>query len=413
MVAYAFYETDTRIMQYTKALVERGDQVDVLALQSETQPPFEVLDGVNVYRIQSRRVNEKGSFAYLVRILGFLVRASFILAKRSLAKPYDVIHVHSVPDFLVFSALVPKLQGARVILDIHDILPEFYASKFGVSKNSITFKALVLVEKISIHFSNHVIIANHIWQRRLISRSVDSEKCSVFINYPDPAFFSPQPKRASNSRFLILYPGTLNKHQGVDVAVLSFAQVAGKMPGVEFHIHGEGPEKASLERLGAELGLDGRLFFHPFVPTREIARVMSEADLAVVPKRATSEFGNEAASTKIMEFMSLGVPLIVSRTKVDTFYHDSSQVQFVESENVQELAEAMLTLWRDAALRAKLVAGARRYLDHNSWQQKKLDYLQLVDDLCGSSSAPEKPLRNETPRTREASSPEAVESNLR
>ena len=47
-----------------------------------------------------------------------------------------MIHVHSVPDFLVFAALVPKLLGARIILDIHDILPEFYASKFGASKDS-------------------------------------------------------------------------------------------------------------------------------------------------------------------------------------------------------------------------------------------------------------------------------------
>lgn len=49
MLAYSFYESDNRIMRYTQALVERGDEVDVIALGSdEKQPAFEVVDGVGV-----------------------------------------------------------------------------------------------------------------------------------------------------------------------------------------------------------------------------------------------------------------------------------------------------------------------------------------------------------------------------
>ncbi len=61
MVVYAFYENDTRVMQYADALVERGDRVDVIALRrSDALPEYEVLRGVHVHRIQSRTVNEKG-----------------------------------------------------------------------------------------------------------------------------------------------------------------------------------------------------------------------------------------------------------------------------------------------------------------------------------------------------------------
>ena len=149
MLVYAFYESDTRVLQYAKVLAERGDSVEVFAVRREGTPSFEVMDGVEVYRIQRRKVNERGRFGYLVRILLFLLRAAFVLTKRQLSKPYDVVHVHSVPDFLVFAALVPKLLGVRVILDIHDILPEFYASKFGISSNSPLFRLLLVVEKVS------------------------------------------------------------------------------------------------------------------------------------------------------------------------------------------------------------------------------------------------------------------------
>jgi len=384
MIAYAF--TDMRLMRYASALAERGDHVDILALRREGQEPFEVIDGVNVYRIQLRRKNEKWRFSYLFRILRFLLHSGFTIAGRHVWNRYDVIHVHSVPDFLVFAAAVPKLMGARIILDIHDILPEFYASKFGISADSLAFKALLLTERISIAFSDHVIIANHLWHARLLCRSVNSDKCTVFTNYPDPRWFSPRSNDGSRDKFIILYPGTLNKHQGVDIAVHAFARVAGEMPGAEFHIYGEGPEKPALLRLGTQLGLTDRLIFHEPVPEAEIATVMAKAELGVVPKKASSAFGNEAASTKIMEFMYVGVPVIVSRTKVDQYYHDSSRVRFFESENVTELAEAMLELWKDPVLRRKLAASAAKYAELNSWEQKKFEYLQLVDNLRHAES---------------------------
>jgi glycosyltransferase involved in cell wall biosynthesis len=382
MLAYAFYEVDTRIMQYASALVERGDTVDVLALRREGSPAFEVIDGVNVYRIQTRRVNEKSRLAYLFRMLRFLLVSSFVLTKRQFTKPYQVIHVHSVPDFLVFAATLPKLFGARIILDIHDILPEFYASKFGLARDSMLFKLLILTERLSIAFSDHVIIANHLWQDRLVSRSLRREKCTAIINYPDPRLFYTRTKPPANGKFVILYPGTLNRHQGVDVAVRAFALVAGKMPGAQFHIYGEGPDKPSLIQLSNELGLADRVIFHDFLPTAEIAEVMAHSDLAVVPKRAGSSFGNEAASTKIMEFMSVGVPLIVSRTKIDTYYHDDSMVRFFESENNLDLADAIFQLWSSPGLRLQLVAAARQYIERNTWDTKKKEYLGLVDNLC-------------------------------
>ena len=381
MVTYSFYEGDTRVIQYATALAARGDLVDVLALRKEGDPRFEVLDGVNVYRIQERKVNEKSQRMYLFRILRFLFASALLLTKNQFSKRYDVIHVHSVPDFLVFAAIVPKVLGARVILDIHDILPEFYASKFGASRESFLFKCLVWVEKLSIAFSDHVIIANHLWHGRLVSRSVAAEKCTVVINYPDPQLFAPRAKRPADGKFIILYPGSLNHHQGLDVAISAFARVAREMPGAEYHIYGEGSTKPALIQLAKDLDMAGRVFFHDALPTGEIAEIMAASDLAVVPKRRSSGFGNEAASTKIMEFMSLGVPLIVSDTKIDTFYHDDSRVRFFESENEADLAEAILQLWGDPELRSQLVAGAGQYIEQNSWTVRKLDYLALVDRL--------------------------------
>src|SRR6202048_536903 len=255
MLAYSFYETDARIKQYATALVERGDTVDVIALRQPGQPTHSVLSGVNVFRIQTRTINERGPLTYLFRIIRFLLSSAVFIARRHLSEKYQLIHVHSVPDFLVFAASFPKLLGTPVILDIHDLLPEFYASKFHVARGSFLFRCLVLVERLSIAFANHAIVANHLWCERVAKRCGMPQKCSPIRNYPPRGLFNPKIRTRSNGKFLITYPGSLNWHQGVDVAITAFAKTADQMPNAEFHIYGEGPVKDSLIRLANSLGV--------------------------------------------------------------------------------------------------------------------------------------------------------------
>ena len=101
--------------------------------------------------------------------------------------------------------------------------------------------------------------------------------------------------------------------------------------------------KASLKRLAHRLGLENCVKFLGSVPIDEMAAVIANADLGVVPKRADS-FGNEAYSTKIMEFMSQGVPVVVSRTKIDSFYFEEGIVHFFRSGDIEAMAEAMLDI---------------------------------------------------------------------
>lgn len=384
MLAYAFYENDTRIRQYVNALQERGDEVDVVALRRRGQPRYENLEGVNVYRIQTRVVNESGPISYFWRIFRFMAKATLFLARKQITQRYSLIHVHSVPDVLVFAALIPKLLGAAVILDIHDPLPELFSSKFHLANRSVMFKVLLLAEKFSIAFSNHVIIANHIWRRRLVQRSAPERKVTAICNYPDPRWFSPKPRPHRDKRFIVVYPGTLNRHQGVDTAIKAIARVKASIPQIEFHIYGEGPAKAALIALVSRLQLRDTVAFHDFLPTEVIAEMMASCDLGIEPKSASSQFGDEALSTKILEFMRLRIPVIASRTTTHQYYYPDSTVMYFESDNDSELSECILKLYESPQLRQQLVSRAALILPENSWEVKKHDYLGIVNHLVGN-----------------------------
>ena len=385
MLTYSSYETDNRVRRYAETLARRGDSVDVIAVGGGTVPlGQEDISGVTAHRIQRRERNERYKWSYLWRLLRFLCASSVFLTRRHHRIRYDLVHIHNIPDFLVFAAWYPKWTGAKLILDIHDIVPELFMNKFKSKSVAAYIWLLKKIEKASAAFVDHVIVSNDLWQQTLVSRSVQREKCSVFLNHVDLEIFHRRPRTRTDEKVIVLFPGTFQWHQGLDLAIEAFARFKQKVPNTEFHLYGGGNSKAELLRLVDRLGLNGSVRFFDSVDLDQIANVIANADLGVVPKRADS-FGNEAYSTKIMEFMSQGVPVVASRTKIDSFYFDETVLRFFPSGDSTAMADAMLEVIEQRGLREALIAAGHQYVDRHSWDGRKKDYLTLVDSLLTES----------------------------
>ena len=333
MMAYSCSWADTRVARYADALAERGDEVDILELKGASElPDQERIRGVNIVRIQPRIGKKESSrVSFLLPLLRFLIVSSVWIGRRHLHKRYDLLHIHNVPDFLVFAGYLPKLTGAKVILDIHDILPEFYATKFSAKLEARSIVLLKWIERVSARLADRVILGNDLWLDKYEARTGAKGKCSAYINNVDTEIFRPRRRTRNDGKIIMLFPGGLQWHQGVDIAIRAFHKASGELPNAEFHIYGDGNMKPSLVALTKELDLDGKVRFFDTTSIREIAEIMANADLGVVPKRADG-FGNEAYSTKIMEFMSLRVPVVVSNTKIDRTYFDLQSSAFLSLE---------------------------------------------------------------------------------
>ncbi|MBD3347202.1 MAG: glycosyltransferase [Chitinivibrionales bacterium] len=386
MVAYTFYEDDNRVRRYAEALAKRGDEVEVIAARPRGQAKEGVLKGVRVFRIYERLLNEKGKSDYFIRTTLFLLASFLKVTLRHLRRPYDVLHIHSIPDYEVFAALIPRLTGTKIILDIHDLVPELFAGKFKKEPNHWMTKILRSVEKMCCSFSHHVIISNDLWRDRIVTRSVREEKCTALLNYPDSSIFNPDPPLEKNNSdaFICLYPGSLNYHQGVDIAVKACSLI--QIPNLEFHIYGYGPLWELLEKQIREFNLQQTVFLHDIVSLEEIAAVMGSADLGIVPKRA-EDFGNEAFSTKTLEFMMLGVPIILSETRIDKFYYNHSLVEFFKSGNEMDLAKKITYLYGNPHRRNELIENGKAYAEQNIWERKKQLYFDIVDAIPQKNKA--------------------------
>jgi glycosyltransferase involved in cell wall biosynthesis len=384
MLAYSDYESDNRVRRYAESLARRGDKVDVISISTKTtSAPVETIGGVNVLRIMYRDHKERSKWSYASRMLRFLFASSVILTHHHRREPYDVIHIHNMPNFLIFAAWYPKLKNTRLILDIHDLEPELFEDKFAAKKEGRYVKAMMLLERFCMSFADHVIVSNHLWHGKLVSRCVEQRKCSVVVNCIDPALFSRRARTRKDGRFVIMFPGSFQWHQGLDIAIKAFALIHETLPKLELHFYGGGGGRnaqESLRRLADQLGLNGSVKFMGRVALDNIPDIIANADLGIVPKRADS-FGNEAYSTKITEFMSQGVPVVVSRTKIDSFYFTDKLVSFFDSGDEVALANAIVELVYDASLRESLSRAGLAFVENNNWSHQEKEYHNLIDSL--------------------------------
>jgi glycosyltransferase involved in cell wall biosynthesis len=168
----------------------------------------------------------------------------------------------------------------------------------------------------------------------------------------------------------------------VDIAVkaIALARDSGNVPGMKLHIYGEGTAEADIRELVEKLKVGDAVFIRPPLPLREIASVMANADLGVVPKRNDS-FGGQAFSTKTLEFMALGVPVVVANTTIDTHYFTDDVVRFFRAGDERDLACVIADAYRNRQVNVEQAHRALRYVERYSWPTRKLEYLALVDQL--------------------------------
>ncbi|MFQ5769552.1 MAG: glycosyltransferase [bacterium] len=385
LIAYTFYEFDFRVRRYAEALTKRGDRVDVIVLRRKGEKPHGVLKGVNIFRIQRRSSNEKGVLGYVLGVGLFFVRGTLTLFAMHLRRRYQVIHIHNVPDFLVFMGFIPKLMGARTILDIHDILPEFFCQKFDHGMDTVFAKLLLFIEKTSVHFADHVISANDIWREKIINRDqIPSKTCTTIINYPQQVSMQKSPSDPDKRPFTIIYPGTVSHHHGLDIAIKAISIAKKEIPSLRLDLFARSNNLKyynSLRDLIKNLDLEQNVRFFPTVPIDRLLVICQRANIGIVPKRE-GIFASEALSSKILDYMATGLPVIAAKTKIAEYYFPDSMIMFFEPENPQDLARCIIELYKNPEKGQSLSDSGKQFVADNNWEAKKQIYLDLVDSLA-------------------------------
>jgi glycosyltransferase involved in cell wall biosynthesis len=381
MIAYTNYAIDARVRREAETLASHGFRVSCLTNRNHGTGTRYVLNGVEVRELGVPKYRGKSTAAYLASYLRFLAAATVACLGRLLRGELDVVHVHNLPDFLVFAALLPRLAGKKVVLDIHDSVPETFATKFSGSAR--LHKLLCLEERMSAAVAHKVICVNHPQRDVLVGRGIPFSKTFVSMNVPDPKIFgSPsRPPHSPNGHFNLVYHGTMAERLGVDLVIRAVSQLRERIPCLRLHLWGGGDDLAAFERLVSELGVGDRVSFKPKgFPLEELPGHLSAMDLGVVGNRSNTAT-DLMLPVKLLEYVSLRIPAVVPRLRTIDHYFSDDMVSYFDAEDVSSLADAIHRMYCQPTVRRRQADSAETFLDRYGWDRQGSELVAMYNAL--------------------------------
>ena len=395
MLTQSWYDFDARVRRKAEALISAGYSVDVLSLTGRDGKKTYTLNGVNVYTLslgKKRGSLVRYAFEYATFFVWSLLRLSLMMWRNR----YVVIDVNTLPDFLIFAALPARWMGAKLILDMHEITPEFYMSKYGLSADSGSIGMIRYLEKVSFNCADYVITISEPIRDLLIARGLRPSKTIVVMNAADEARFrssmSPAVGERSTDTFVMMYHGTLIRLYGLDIAVEAFSLAQGEMPGAELWILGLGSEEAPLANLVRERGLTAKVKLVGAVPAGEIPNWLKKCDVGILPIRR-DVFLDFAFPNKLPEFIIWDKAVLMSRLNTIRHYFSEEALAYFEPNNPKDLAKQMIRLYHDRGWRARLAARAKEEYAPIRWEVMKQRYLKLIERATGLTELKPEPSR--------------------
>jgi glycosyltransferase involved in cell wall biosynthesis len=387
MVTFSSYPADPRPRRAAAALLKEGMSVDLICLGDENAPKREALNGINVLRLPiTHRRGGKLSYAY--NYSAFILACASILAARALKRRYHLVYVHNMPDVLVVSALVPKALGAKVLLDLHDPMPELMTTIFNLEKESLGVRLIRRLEKWSMARADLVLTVNVACKRIFTSRSCGPEKIGVVMNSPDEQIFpfrTPplhlSPNGVPTKRLVIMYHGSLVERNGLDLAVDALARVREAVPAAELRIYGR--KTPFLEKVMHEArnkGLEDCVHYLGPRSLEDLVPEIEDCDVGVIPNHRNA-FTEINTPTRIFEYLALGKPVIAPRTPGIQDYFGPESLFFFESGSSEELArkiEYVAFHYPEAMQSAG--RGQQVYMAH-AWSKERETLVNLVSRL--------------------------------
>lgn len=393
MLTHSHYEEDPRVRREAESLVAAGIPVLVFGLRRPGEPAAEVIDGVELRRLDVQRHQGAGLGTYLVEYLAFLVRALFAATAAHRRRRFRAIHVHTLPDFLVFAALPLKLAGVPVILDLHEAMPEFFRQRFGARigegglRARLAHRLLVAQERASIALADAVLTVNDALGERLVAGGLRPDKLTVLLNTPslerwDPARHPARPFRADGTLRLV-YAGALTPVYELDVVVRAVAVLARHRPdlAVELDCFGRGDSADDLAALAVELGVADRVRFPGRIPLDAVPAAVAAADVGLAPTSRTA-FTDFSLSTKLFEYAALGKPVVASRLPTIARYFGDRTLWTYEPGDPASLAATLAALADDPVERERRAAAAAERTRELAWDRQVAAYLRVLDRLA-------------------------------
>ncbi|MCK4773280.1 MAG: glycosyltransferase family 4 protein [Candidatus Krumholzibacteria bacterium] len=396
IVRHSFYPYELNVKREAEALLEDGFEVHVICLRGDNEAAHEVVEGVEVHRLPvGHRRGRVGR--YVFEYTAFFLLASFKLVALDLKNRFRVIQVNTMPDYLVFTTLVPRLAGARVLIHMHEPMPELFETMFDRWYGGLFVGAIRLAEKLSLKYADRVLTVTREMRDNFGSRGADVNKITVIVNVPDDRVFgleryahlsenveAVRKRERRSGKFRVLCHGAIERRYGIDLVVRAVARLKESIPGVEFRFMGQGDYLSEVQKLAEELDVTDHVTYLGFVPFETMVEEILAANVTVVPVQK-NPYSVLVHTNKMYEYVALRKPVVASRLDSVAAYFPEDSLVFFEPGNEEDLADKLRYVFAHPEEMAARVALATEIYETYRWDREKKKYLGVYHSLLSQS----------------------------
>jgi len=398
MLLNAPYPADIRVKKETDALINAGFEIFLICLRKKNQAPREVVEGINVIRIDAGKNNYVLAFWDVVMSITFIhPRFKKALNKLLLEEKISIVHVHDLP--LAGTALALRRQfSIKVIVDLHENYPEALRTWFKWKKNLIVrLKNKLFLNpdrwfkyetKACLEADHVIAVVDEMKSRLAKSSGVDLEKITVITNTEDKNFIEQKLNKDVYENipngFIITYSGGIGPHRGVDTAIKGMAHLRDKPIYLVIVGFGSPSVMTSLKELATELQLQN-VYFKGYQPFEKFYSYMHLADVNVIPHQSNGHTDNTVPH-KLFQGMMAGRPLLVSTcAPLKRIIEEYKSGLVFKADDATDFAAKVETLYSDKQLREKLGANGTTATINGklNWETTQLDLINLYNANAG------------------------------
>lgn len=385
MIAYSNFSYDHRIRRESETLARFGYNVKFLVPAENNTPRRYISNDVAIIELQIQKYQGKAISLMIINYLRFLMLAFCTCTGFYLRHELDILHIHNMPNFIVFAGLIPRIFGKKIILDIHDSVPETFMAKFERFPKHL-YKILCIEESICCKFAHVVICVNDVQKDALIKRGIPAKKVRVLLNVPDESMFKFDQRRGqlsikNKSNFNIVYHGTIDVMRGIDIAIQAISNLKNRLPGIKLFILGMGKDLDKFIFMSKKLDLQNNIYFNRRnLALERLPIMLREMDLGIVPNRRNVAT-DLMLPVKLLEYVAIGIPVVAARLRTIERYFSEEMVIFFEPGNVESLTSAIWDIYENQRKGEKMAIYARTFLKENGWEKHQMNLIRLYQEL--------------------------------
>jgi glycosyltransferase involved in cell wall biosynthesis len=353
----------------------------------------ERVDGIDVVRTWLYPAPNRHPWERVLNYTSFFASAAI----RGLGLPQPDVVIATSPQLLVGLAgwWLARMKRCPFVFEVRDLWPESLVAS-GIGQDTSGFIcALRRLAAFLYHRATRIVVVTEPFKAELTSRwGVPGGQIDVVENGVETDRFAPRMDRdmlrqrlGFNGRFVAAYIGTLGYAHGLET-VLRAAEIirATGQQDILFLLVGEGADKERLQKIAADASLDNVRFMDQ-QPRELVPALINASDVCLVLLRRAVLFTTVLPS-KLLEFMACGRPVVLG---VDGYARSlverAAAGIFIEPENPQQLAAAVVRLARDPQLCSTLGENGRRFVSlHFSRRSTAQRYLRLLEEVCSDAN---------------------------